>query len=247
MLIAGGLLIADTLFLLAFSNARNLGIYMPLLLGLPLAAAGIILCFFPDFFTLKIGIVLKWLGIIGYSAFTLLFCLTSVLAYTAGHTSPPDNADVLVVLGCGIKGTKVTLTLSRRLDCAIEYLNGNENTVVIVSGGKGKNESISEAQAMAEYLIQHGIASERIIQESNSHSTQENFIYSKQIIDKLYPEGAKVCFVTTAFHVFRAERVAEHCGLDAQGIGANGVKYIALNDYLRECVTITVYFLKGRL
>ncbi len=51
-------------------------------------------------------------------------------------------------------GKNPSLMLSKRLEAAYEYLNENKNAVCIVSGGKGSNEEISEAQCMYNYLTE---------------------------------------------------------------------------------------------
>ena len=73
----------------------------------------------------------------------------------------------------------------------------------------------------------------------------ENFAFSKKIIDEQLGENASIAFVTTDFHVFRAGRVARKAGLDAVGLAAPDVWYIRINNFLRECVGITVYALRG--
>lgn len=248
LLIIGLILIADTVLLLFKTASRTLGIFMPAVIGAPLVIVAAMIRFIPEFFVSLFGKLLKWLLIMGYSCFAIIFLCTTVLTFTEGHKTPPNDADILIVPGCGVKGSRVTLTLSNRLDRAIEYLEENENTVVIVSGGQGRGEDISEAQAMHDYMCARGIEDERIIMEDKSESTEENFKFSKKIADKLYPNGAKVCYVTTYFHVYRAGKVAQSCGFeDISGMGAKGVWYITPNDYLRECVAICVYFVTGRL
>lgn len=37
------------------------------------------------------------------------------------------------------------------------FLSENEDVICIVSGGKGDDEKISEAQAMKNYLVENGI------------------------------------------------------------------------------------------
>ena len=247
LIAAGVLLCADTLILLAKTASRSLGIFMPFVLGVPLCIAGICELFRPSFLKNIFGKLLRIICVTGYGAFLLLFALTTTLSLCAGHAKVKSGADCLIVLGCGVQGTHVTLTLANRLDRAIEYLNDNPQTLVIVSGGQGQHEDISEAQAMHDYLVRRGVADERIILEDRSESTEENFDFSKEIIDERFGEDAKVVFVTTYFHVFRAEGVAKKHGLNADGIGAPGVWYITFNDYLRECVGITIYTLKGRI
>ena len=53
---------------------------------------------------------------------------------------PEKNADYIVVLGARVNGTRVTLNLKYRLDVALDYLNENEGTKVVVSGGQCKGE-----------------------------------------------------------------------------------------------------------
>ena len=99
---------------------------------------------------------------------------------------------------------------------------------------------------MKKYLIERkGVDESRIFVEDRSESTLENFAFSKEIIDRELGSGAKVAFVTTDFHVFRAGRVAKKAGLDAVGIAAPDVWYIRINNFFRECVGITVYALRG--
>ena len=88
------------------------------------------------------------------------------------------------MLGAGLKGDTPSLALERRLEKAAEYMNKNGNAIAIVSGGQGKGETISEAQAMENYLLNHGIREDRIIKEDNSTSTYENFEYSKLMMDE---------------------------------------------------------------
>lgn len=248
LIVLGTLLMADTVLLLIKTASRTLGIFMPFVLGAPLFITGVF-CLTPAgriFASHITGKIIKWCMICGYTAFCLLFTTTSLLAFSEGGNSPEKGADALIILGCGVRGERVTLTLSNRLDKALEYLADSPDTKVVVSGGQGEGEYISEALAMKNYLIAHGIDENTIITEDKSSSTEENFKYSKEIIDELFPEGAKVVFVTTRFHVFRAGRVAKRCGLNAEGMGAKGVWYITFNDYLRECVGITLYFLTGK-
>lgn len=115
-----------------------------------------------------------------------------------------------------------------------------------MSGGQGLDEPMPEALAMKQYLVAHGMDEQRIIMEDKSESTHENFAFSKRIIDEMGGEK-RICFVTTSFHIYRARRVAATQGIDAKGLGAPSVWYIALNEYMRECAAITYYLLSGKL
>ena len=58
----------------------------------------------------------------------------------------------------------------------------NPETKAVLSGGKGDGESITEAQAMCNYLVEHGIDRERLILEEKSTSTTENLKFSLGMI-----------------------------------------------------------------
>ena len=88
--------------------------------------------------------------------------------------------------------------------CIRDSLEENEATLVVVSGGKGSNEPVSEAQGMFDYLVAKGIAPERIVMEDKSTNTKENLEFSQ----KLIPEAASVGIVTNNFHVYRGTRLA---------------------------------------
>lgn len=156
-----------------------------------------------------------------------------------------DNAtyreDYIIVLGAGLKGDTPSLALERRLEQAAEYMNKNGNAIAIVSGGQGKGETISEAQAMENYLLNHGIREDRIIKEDNSTSTYENFEYSKLIMD----EGQAV-FVTNEFHVLRSELMAKINGIDATHIGASTpiplLPVSCVREFIAQIAAVRYYF-----
>ena len=246
MIIAGLSLIGDTVFVLTRSSL-NLGVAMPAIIGLPLLLIGL---FRPLFGRLcdrsklvRVGALLLSLA---YLLFILLFSVTSILIL-ANSTAPEDGADALIVLGSGIRGRTPTLTLKYRLRAAESYAARNPDTLIIVSGGQGPDEIVSEAAVMRDYLVSRGMAPERIMLEDRSLSTEENFRFSKELIDGTLGEDAVIVFTTTRVHVFRAERVAAKQGIEAEGIPAKGVWYITFNDYLRECAAITAYFLTGKI
>ncbi len=246
LMLCGGAGIADTIVISSFSSL-NLGVLLPAILGTPLLLAGLFLPAFLRWGECGVGAVCKWIFCSGYLLLMVAFLITSLLINTAATNSAPAGADALIVLGAGLRGERPTLVLTRRLDTAIAYLKENPQTVAVLSGGKGDGEHIPEAEAMARYMEQHGINSERYIKEDGSRNTRENFTFSWELIRSRWGEQARIAFVTTDFHVYRATRVAEKQGIQAQGIAAPDVWYIKLNNYLRECVAVWQYWLLGKI
>ena len=155
------------------------------------------------------------------------------------------GADYLIVLGAQWKSTGPSEVLRRRLDKAVSYLEQNPDTRVIVSGGQGDNETISEAEGMRGYLLQAGIEESRILVEDASSNTYENLVFSGELLDR---ENDKVVIVTNNFHVFRALSIAKKQGYHkAEGLAASSVLGMGPNNLLREFLGVLKDFWVGNL
>lgn len=242
LIIIGGLLILDTAVISMLSNF-NLGVILPGLLGLPLLLLGL---FWKNTGTGSLRTVRIAL-LVCYGLAVLLFLLGGILMFSACHEKQEKEADVLIVLGAALHGEKVTWVLSNRLDTAAEYLLAHPGCACITSGGQGSGEDLPEGEAMRDYLIRAGVEPERIYAETASTSTEENFRFSRSIAEEQFGQDINYAFVTTDFHVFRAGRTAKRLGIDAVGIPAPDVWYLRINNFMRECVGISYYWLMGRL
>ncbi len=239
-LIIGSFLVADTLIVCFLSN-YNLGVILPAVLGLPLLLLGL----FWSHMGAGFWLFLRRFVLICYGLGCLFLLFLGSLMLRAIDRGEHGDYDALIVLGAAVHGEKVTWVLSNRLDAAYEYAVIHPGTVLVVSGGQGDGESVTEASAMAKYLIARGLDPTRILQEDRATSTAENFAFSKAIIDQQLNPDASIGFVTTRFHVYRAGRVALKGGIPARGLGATDVWYLAINNFLRECVGICWYAVKG--
>lgn len=246
LVIIGTLLCLYSAFLSCVSNI-NVGVVLPVVLGLPLLISGIFYKPLARITKAGWGRALKISVIACYCIYILIFSITSALLYSSANESVPGDADALIVLGAAVQGDRPSLTLIKRLETAYDYLSSNPNTIAIVSGGQGEQETIPEAEAMAYYLIARGIDETRIYMEDKASSTEENFKFSKKIIEQIFDKEAVVAFITSDFHVFRAERVAMRQGLAAKGIASPSVYYMLPSFYLRETVAVWVYWLRGWL
>lgn len=188
---------------------------------------------------------LKILGGAVIALCLLALVVAEVFIISYGASVPEPGADYVIVLGAQVRGRTPSYNLARRLDTAYEYLTENPKTQVILSGGQGQGEQISEAQAMAEYLQGKGIAMERMILEDQSKNTFENLKYSREKMEK---KDARVVLVTNNFHVFRSVRIARKQGLtEVEGLGAPVMWYTVPNLYLREAFAVVKYALFGQI
>lgn len=148
----------------------------------------------------------------------------------------------IIVLGAQVRGRKITDSLKRRLDRALKYLEEHPEVKVIVSGGQGRDEEVTEAFAMAEYLKRAGIDPDRIILEERSVNTLENLRFSRQMI----PDAdAPVGIVSNNFHVYRGCMYAEQAGfIHPFPIPASCHPLLFANYMVRECLAVWKLWLK---
>ncbi len=227
-----------------FVDLTNVFTYFWLILGLLLVLCKPVLTFM-EIKQMIIPAGLRWMGGIVITILLLIFIVTESVIIGYGSKEPQPNADYVLVLGAQVKGTRLTYALQTRLDKAYEYAMDNPKTMVLVSGGQGPGEDVTEAYAMAEYLKAKGLEEERILQENQSTSTFENIEFSKKLIDST---DAHIVLVTNHFHVYRGVGVAKKQELtNVEGLGAPTKWYTIPNQYVREAFAVIKYKLCGQI
>ena len=189
----------------------------------------------------------KWLRVTVLCGTALLVLLCAGLSVYGGFDNAGDDTEALVVLGCGVRGDRVSVGLARRLDKALAFYRDHPDVVIVVSGGQGAQEQITEAEAMRRYLAAHGVPNEKIIKEEQATSTLENLQFSDEILRERFPEGYHAALVTSRFHVFRAERIAMRYRLFYTHLGAPSKWYAVPMNNLRELVAIAHELLRGSI
>ena len=191
----------------------------------------------------KIGgkIALIFIGTV--IALCVVFCSVFSVKMAIYVERPIDNPQAVIVLGCQVRGETPSIMLENRLDTALETLNEYPDTVCVVSGGKGKGEDISEAEAMRRYLTENGIPESRIINEDKSKNTRENISFSKEILDERGIDRAII--VTNDFHQYRADIYARRNGLTIGHHSAETRRLNLLNYWVREWAALFDALIRG--
>lgn len=177
---------------------------------------------------------------INYSIKTVLilgitiFVVIESLIISKSNDKYNHECDYVIVLGTRLNGSTPSPLLRYRLDATLQYHQKFPNTKIIVSGGKGDGEDISEASAMKDYLLEKGIDESLIIIEDKSTNTNENIIYSKKIIEKKSSKDYEVIIITNGFHCFRSNLLANKHNLSAHTYAAKERDDTAPHYYLRE-------------
>ncbi len=110
-------------------------------------------------------------------------------------------ADVIIVLGSAAPRGVPGKVMISRLDHALLLYRRGYAPLILVSGGVGKGEPISEAAVMRKYLISKGVPPTAILVENRSRNTWENLAYSKILMTQF--ELERVLVVSSAFHLGR--------------------------------------------
>lgn len=174
------------------------------------------------------------------------FILVEIPIVRASRGDEDRDCEYLVVLGAGVNGTVPSLSMVNRLSAALDYMQRHPDCTVIVSGGQGPGEDISEAQAMAGWLTARGIAGERIVLEDRATSTWENLSYSKELILQREGELVPIAIVSSEYHLYRAEYMARQLGMEAAGVpGHTSYTVLRLNYFLREAFAVTYMWVFG--
>lgn len=228
-IIAGALLVANAALMMIIANL-NIGL-------LPVAMLGTVLLIYGVFFD-KLPFK-KIIGALLAFGLVILISFGSFLAIYGSRDTADYTEDTVIVLGCGIRGERVSVGLAKRLNKAAEYHKNNPDAVIIVSGGQGPQEDITEALAMKRYLVDKGIDESKIIMEEKSTSTITNFRYSREIMEREGLSLSSVVFVTNAYHVYRAASYAKDEGfLEVNHLGTDIIWYTIPMNYMREMLAV---------
>ena len=179
--------------------------------------------------------------LVGYTLYALYY----------GRLGLTHDAEAVVVLGAGLSGEQVTPLLASRIDRGIEafdYLRGRgANPLFVLSGGKGDDEVISEAEAMARYAREHGVPDDRIVEEDTSTTTEENLRNTVEILHARGIASSSLAVVTSNFHVLRTASLTRRIGVPAQVVGAHTAFYYLPAGFLREFVATLVHYRKWNI
>ena len=163
-----------------------------------------------------------------------VFLVVEIPIIAVGELSKPAPADVIIILGARLIGAEPSTMLRLRLDDAIRLYHQGYAPNIIVSGAKGKDETVAEAFAMRDYLLKKDIPGKRIFTETASYNTYQNLANSQAIMNQ---HGyKKALIVSNASHICRALVLAKllHLSASADPAPMPDNLYLTTKQYLRE-------------
>ncbi|MGJ7045762.1 YdcF family protein [Thermoanaerobacterium thermosulfurigenes] len=175
----------------------------------------------------------------------LLNIIAELQVITFAYNAKPVKSDAIIVLGCAVYGKNPSPFFKERLNEAIRLYKKGLGKYIIVSGGKGPGEDVSEAEAGKEYLLKNGIPYNTILKDDKSYSTLQNLENSKKIMDEKSLKTAII--VSNKFHLKRASIIAKEAGINASYSGVFVKRYIyeEVYGFLREAPALLYMYLKN--
>lgn len=183
--------------------------------------------------------------------FVILMCIMIVFMTYTGYkiyefsTRDIKKSDAIMVLGCRVKGETPSVSLERRMKTALDLYNEGYGKKIILTGGMGSGEDITEAEAMRRYFTKHGVSENNLIIEDKSTSTYENFKYSLPLMNK--DNIKSVIVVSNGYHLRRASNIAKSFNIDAtyKGFVLKDHLLVESKGIIREILATYKYAILG--
>ncbi len=181
-------------------------------------------------------------------------CITIFVIYAVAATCSmiyfstlaPVKDSTVITLGAKVRYNKVpSSSLRERIEACYNYLSANPGSKAVLSGGKGKNEPISEAQCMYDNLVEMGIDKERLIIEDKSTNTESNIKNSYKLIEE-NNLSKDIAIATDGYHQLRARIIAKKQGVDGHigAVNSDSPLSVLPTYYVREWFALPVEIIK---
>jgi uncharacterized SAM-binding protein YcdF (DUF218 family) len=138
--------------------------------------------------------------------------LALMVIETYARVDRAQPADVIIVLGAGLRRDNTPgPALTRRSAHGASLWHAALAPTILCTGGNPGSRDRTEADACAELLRAAGVPAGAIILEERSRSTEENALYSRQLMDER--DWQTAILVSDGFHLFRANHIFQMAGI----------------------------------
>lgn len=158
-------------------------------------------------------------------------------------------ADAIIVLGAAQYNGRPSPVLRARLDHAAALYRRRLAPTVVVTGGVGAGDSLSEAAVGRRYLLEAGLPDSAVAAEATGRSSEPSLRAAAQLVREAH--GRRVILVSDGFHMLRLAVVAHRLGLEPSCSPAPGSPIRAslrreIGYLLAESVKAPIAFLLTR-
>ena len=153
---------------------------------------------------------LRWL-----TGAVLLICAlwlaTVGLILYAGGRPNVQNADAILVLGAAQWNGKPSPVFKARLDHAIELYRQQRAPYLVLTGGVGRGDTLSEGEVALRYALRNGVEAGHILVERDGLTTAESMKAAALLMEASGLHSAII--VSDSYHMLRVELLARRVGI----------------------------------
>jgi uncharacterized SAM-binding protein YcdF (DUF218 family) len=140
-----------------------------------------------------------------------LLCFLSVIAWGARDMARPSDA--IVVLGAAQYAGRPSPVLKARLDHAVGLWKRGIAARLVLTGGRGVGDTISEAEVGRRYVMKAGVADSAILLETEGRTTSASLSAVADIMNEMPLDRALL--VSDPFHMLRLQIVSGRLGVES--------------------------------
>ena len=143
----------------------------------------------------------------------MAYTVSLILVLVVSQQDQRRPVDAIVVLGAAQYNGRPSPVLRARLDHALALYRDRSAPLIIVSGGVGRGDTISEAVVGRRYLVSHGVPEDAVVAQAEGRTTMASM---SAVAGWLRPRGLRrVLLVSDPFHMFRLRLEARRTALEA--------------------------------
>lgn len=143
----------------------------------------------------------------------VLYLASFLAVLAASRQDQRRPVDAIVVLGAAQYNGKPSPVLRARLDHALALYREGLSPTVVVTGGIGEGDRVSEATVGRAYIVAHDVADSAVVVRPDGRSTQASI---RSVADWARDHGVRrVLLVSDPFHMLRLRLEARLAGLEA--------------------------------
>jgi uncharacterized SAM-binding protein YcdF (DUF218 family) len=161
--------------------------------------------------------------------------------YKYADINEKQNIDAIVVMGAGQWNGKPSSVLRARLDHALALYMEGVSSNIILTGGVGRGEEVSESRVGMNYLIGKNIDRSNIFVEEIGRTSWQSLIQVVKILEKNNLKS--IIIVSDGFHMLRLSQMSKDLEIQAYLSAVSGNYMSKLSEFKYVIRETSVYLL----
>ena len=189
--------------------------------------------------------IFRKIGLVALGALLAIFVATATSIYYYPHPAAPDDADAAIVLGAAVWAEQPSPVFEERILHAIDLYKAGAIDYIIFTGGRGKGDLLSEAEAGEAYAVAAGVPAHAIMIEALSPVTYENLKNAQRLGQE---RGLSTyLIVSDPLHMKRSLEMAHDLGMSAYPSPTPSTRFRTWRTILPFLLRETYFYLTYRV